>query len=129
MRQARTSFFALNPSLKEKAEIDFWVAKATLKTWNERAADDGESKQSRLDAMKAMEAYHKVYKLRPEAAGLVVQAAYHVFKMRLAGKDHRVARDWAKAAVTAFEKHKASSPVIDAKRCSTAQTSRCSRST
>ncbi|MBK8258579.1 MAG: tetratricopeptide repeat protein [Polyangiaceae bacterium] len=112
MLQARTTFFSLNPPAEQKANVDFLVASADLKTWDERGLDDGANKQARIRAMNTMEAYYNANKANSAATGYVVQAAYHAYKLRLAGKDSK-ARDWAKNTMQAFDKFKASSPIID----------------
>ncbi len=112
MLQARTTFFALNAPPEQKADVDFLVASADLKTWDERGLDDGANKAARLKAMIAMDAYYNANKSNAAATSYVVQAAYHSYKLRLAGKDSK-ARDWAKSTMQAFDKFKASSPIID----------------
>jgi hypothetical protein len=112
MLQARTTFFALNAPPEQKADVDFLVASADLKTWDERGLDDGANKAARLKAMIAMDAYYNANKSNAAATGYVVQAAYHSYKLRLAGKDSK-ARDWAKSTMQAFDKFKASSPIVD----------------
>jgi len=112
MLQARTTFFGLNAPAEQKADVDFLVASADLKTWDERGLDDGANRQARVKAMNTMEAYYNANKANAAATGYVVQAAYHAYKLRLAGKDSK-ARDWAKSTMQAFDKFKGSSPIVD----------------
>ncbi|MEZ4306989.1 MAG: hypothetical protein R3F14_02930 [Polyangiaceae bacterium] len=112
MLQSRTTFFGLNAPADAKAEIDFLVASADLKVWDENGLDDGANKQARIKAMSSMEAYYNANKSNAAATGFVVQAAYHAYKLRTAGKDSK-ARDWAKNTMQAFDKFKSSSPIID----------------
>ncbi len=112
MLQARTTFFALNAPPEQKADVDFLVASADLKTWDERGLDEGSNKQARIKAGNTMEAYYNANKANSAATGYVVQAAYHAYKLRLAGKDTK-ARDWAKNTMQAFDKFKGSSPIVD----------------
>ncbi len=112
MLQARTTFFGLNAPPEQKADVDFLVASADLKTWDERGLDEGSNKQARVKAMNTMEAYYNANKANSAATGYVVQAAYHAYKLRLAGKDSK-ARDWAKNTMQAFDKFKGSSPIVD----------------
>lgn len=112
MLQARTTFFGLSPPAEQKADVDYLVASADLKTWDEHGLDDGANKQARIKAMNTMEAYYSANKANAAATRYVVQAAYHAYKLRLAGKDSK-ARDWAKSTMQAFDKFKASSPIVD----------------
>jgi hypothetical protein len=112
MLQARTTFFGLNAPAEQKADVDFLVASADLKTWDEHGLDEGANKQARIKAMNAMEAYYNANKANAAATRYVVQAAYHGYKLRVAGKDSK-AKDWAKNTMQAFDKFKASSPIVD----------------
>ncbi len=112
MLQSRTTFFALAPPPEQKADVDFLVASADLKVWDERGLDEGANKQARIKAVGAMDAYYNANKGNAAATGYVVQAAYHSYKLRLAGKDSKM-NDWAKSTMQAFDKFKASSPIVD----------------
>ncbi|WP_438032298.1 tetratricopeptide repeat protein [Sorangium sp. So ce204] len=101
MTASRATFMSLNPPPEQKADIDFLVASADLKAWDERGADEGPNRAARTKATQSMEAYYAANKNNPAASGYVVQAAYHASKMRAAGGDPK-ARDWCKNTMTAF---------------------------
>ncbi|WP_438014741.1 hypothetical protein WMF18_28115 [Sorangium sp. So ce315] len=101
MTAARATFMGLNPPPEQKADIDFLVASADLKAWDEQGPDEGPNRAARIKAMQSMEAYHAANKNNPAASAYVVQAAYHASKMRAAAADPR-AREWCKNTMTAF---------------------------
>ncbi|CAN96108.1 hypothetical protein sce5944 [Sorangium cellulosum So ce56] len=101
MTASRATFMSLSPPPEQKADIDFLVASADLKAWDERGADEGPNRAARTKATQSMEAYYAANKNNPAASGYVVQAAYHASKMRAAGGDPK-ARDWCKNTMSAF---------------------------
>lgn len=101
MEAARSTFLSLKPDPEQKADIDFLVASADLKAWDERGLDDGPNRAARLRAQASMELYYSVNKATPAAAPYVVQAAYHAAKLRKAGGDTKH-RDWCKNTISAF---------------------------
>ncbi|WP_437275693.1 hypothetical protein WME90_31190 [Sorangium sp. So ce375] len=107
MTASRATFMSLSPPPEQKADIDFLVASADLKAWDERGADEGPNRAARTKATQSMEAYYAANKSNPAASGYVVQAAYHASKMRAAAGDPK-ARDWCKNTMTAFTSFRSS---------------------
>jgi hypothetical protein len=112
MLASRSTFYALDPPPEKKAEIDYLVASADLKSWDEHGLDEGANRTERLKAMGAMEAYYTANKAKNEAAQFVVMAAYHGAKLRKAGKDPR-APEWCKNTIAAFDKFKTTSKIVE----------------
>ncbi len=108
MSSARTTFLGLKPSAESKADIDYLVASADLKTWDEHAPDEGPNRGERLKAIASMDNFFATNKNNSAASAYVVLAAYHAAKMRKAGRDTKAA-EWCKNTITAFEKYKSSS--------------------
>jgi tetratricopeptide (TPR) repeat protein len=107
MAASRQTFLGLNPPAEQKADIDYLVASADMKGWDERGADEGANKQARTKAMTAMDGYYTANKGNAAASGYVVQAAYNAAKLRTVGKDPR-AKEWCKNTMQAFDKFKSS---------------------
>jgi hypothetical protein len=105
MLASRGTFFSLDAPPEKKAEIDYLVASADLKAWDEHGLDEGANRNERQKAMTAMEAYYNANKSKNEAAAFVVMAAYHSAKLLKAGKDPKAA-DWCKQTIAAFEKYR-----------------------
>jgi tetratricopeptide (TPR) repeat protein len=105
MLAARTTFLGLKPPPEQKADIDFLVASADLKTWDENGPDEGPNRNARVRAMAAMDAYYTANKGNTSAGPFVVQAAYHSAKLRKAGRDPK-ASDWCRNTIVAFERFK-----------------------
>lgn len=103
MEAARRSFMGLKPPADKRAEIDFLAASADLKAWDERGADEGENRASRVRAMKAMEDYYTLNRAKSEANPFAVQAAFQVAKMRMAARDPR-AKEWCRNTIAAFDR-------------------------
>jgi hypothetical protein len=114
MLAARSTFMSLDPPPEKKAEIDYLVASADLKGWDENGLDDGANRGERLKAMAAMDTYYAQNKAKNEAAGFVVMAAYHSAKLRKAGKDSKAA-DWCKSTIGAFEKYRTTARITEGK--------------
>ena len=114
MQAARSTFMSLDPSPEKKAEIDYLVASADLKGWDEHGLDEGANRSERLKAMVAMDAYYALNKAKNEAAGFVVMAAYNSAKLRKAGRDPKAA-DWCKSTIGAFEKYRTTAKMIEGK--------------
>ncbi len=107
MLTARSTFLALKPPAEQKADVDFLVASADLKGWDDNGLDEGANRTARVKAMAAMDAYYTANKNNSAAAGYVVRAAYHAAKLRRAGRDPRAA-EWCKNTIGAFDKWKVS---------------------
>src|SRR5947208_2188006 len=114
MLASRQTFFTLDPPAEQKADIDYLVASADLKTWDEHGPDDGDNRTARNKATQSMEAYYNANKSNGAADKFVVQAAYHSAKMLKSARDPK-ARDWCKKTIGAFEKFRGSSPTADGK--------------
>jgi tetratricopeptide (TPR) repeat protein len=93
---ARQTLYSLNPSVKQKMEIDYLVATADLKRWDENAP---------VKAIGAMEAYYQKNRNTKEAAPYLVRAAYASSKMHRIGKDGK-AKDWCSNTMKAFDAFK-----------------------
>lgn len=109
---SRQTFMSLEPPAEKKAEIDYLVASADLKSWDEHGLDEGGNRGERLKAISAMDAYYSQNKNKNEAAAFNVMAAYHSAKLRKAGKDPK-AGDWCKSTITAFEKYRGTAKMVD----------------
>ena len=114
MLAARTTIMTLNPSAEQKADLDFLVASADLKTWDENGPDEGANRGARVRAGEQMEVYYSINKNNTAAAPYVVQAAYHASKLRRAGRDAQY-REWCKRTTQAFTTFKNSAPIVDGK--------------
>lgn len=114
MTSSRATFLALDPPSEKKAEIDYLVATADLKTWDENGPDEGANHTARLKAINAMDAYYGANKNNTAAAAFVVEAAFHAAKARQSGKDPK-ADDWCKNTIGAFEKFRGTAPFTDGK--------------
>jgi outer membrane protein assembly factor BamD (BamD/ComL family) len=110
MVSSRGTFIALKPSAEQKADIDYLVATADMKTWDEKGSDDGVNHQARVKAIGSLESYFNANKGTPQASGYTVQAAYNVSKMLRAGRDVGKSLDWCKSTIQAFERYKQSAP-------------------
>src|SRR5262249_31969682 len=55
MVSSRATFLSLNPPAEQKADIDYLVASADLKAWDEKGSDDGPNRAARNKAVVAME--------------------------------------------------------------------------
>jgi tetratricopeptide (TPR) repeat protein len=106
MLAARTNFLGLKPPAEQKADIDFLVASADLKAWDEKGPDEGANRTARMKALTAMDAYYAANKGNSAANGYVVRAAYQSARLRRAGRDTKAA-DWCKSTISAFDKYKA----------------------
>ncbi|MFS8066096.1 MAG: tetratricopeptide repeat protein, partial [Byssovorax sp.] len=114
MTSSRATFLALDPPAEKKAEIDYLVATADLKAWDENGPDEGANHTARLKAVAAMDAYYGANKNNTAAGAFVVEAAYHTAKARKAGKDPK-AEESCRNTVTAFEKFRGTAPIVDGK--------------
>jgi hypothetical protein len=114
MLASRSTFFSLDAPPEKRAEVDYLVASADLKSWDEHGPDDGANRTERLKAIAAMDAYYAQNKAKNEAAAFVVSAAYHSAKLRKAGKDSKAA-DWCKSTISAFEKFRTTAKMVDGK--------------
>ncbi len=112
MISSRTNFLSLNPPAEKKAEIDYLVASADLKTWDEHGPDEGANHSARVRAVASMDGYFNANKGNTAASAYVVEAAYHAAKLRKAGRDGK-AVEWCKNTITAFEKFRSGAPIIE----------------
>jgi hypothetical protein len=115
MLASRQTFFGLNPPPEQKADIDFLVASADLKGWDENGPDAGANRTARQKAQASMDDYYNKNKNNGAAAAYTVQAAYHSAKLRAAGKDPG-AKEWCKNTTGAFDKFKASPATTEGKK-------------
>lgn len=108
MIASRSNFLGLDPPPEQKADIDFLVASADLKTWDEHGLDEGPNRTARLKAIASMEGYYNANRANPSATAYLIQAAYHAAKLRAAGGDasKKSARDWCKKTTNAWSAFK-----------------------
>jgi hypothetical protein len=114
MTASRSTFMGLNPPPEQKADIDFLVASADYKAWDEHGPDEGANHSARLKAVGTMDAYYTNSRNNLAANAYVVQAAYNSAKLRRAGRDPK-ADEWCKATIGAFERFRGTAPVVDGK--------------
>ncbi len=112
MNRTRDKYRQLGASQKELAEADFVVATSDLKRWDEFSPDEGANQDARKRAQKAMSDYYDAEKNRDVSAQYVVQAAYHVAKMKKAASAGDT-NDWWKNTVNAFQRYKRGAPAKD----------------
>jgi len=112
MSRTRDKYRQLGASQKELAEADFVVATSDLKRWDEFSPDEGANQEARKRAQKAMFDYYDAEKNRDVSTQFVVQAAYHVAKMKKASGAGDT-NEWWKNTVTAFQRYKRGAPVKD----------------
>jgi tetratricopeptide (TPR) repeat protein/outer membrane protein assembly factor BamD (BamD/ComL family) len=112
MTASRATFMSLKPPPEQKADIDYLVASADLKTWDEHGPDEGANRNARLKAVTAMEAYHGANRNNAAANAYVVQSAYYSAKLRKAGRDPK-AVNWCRTTITDFERFRGASPTAD----------------
>ena len=112
MNRLRDKYRQLGASQRELAEADFVVATADLKRWDEFSPDEGANQEARKRAQKSMMDYYDAEKGRDVSTQFVVQAAYHVAKMKKAASASDT-NDWWKNTMTAFQRYKRSAPVKD----------------
>jgi hypothetical protein len=86
-------------------EIDYLVATADLKRWDENGADDGANRTARTKAMAAMESYYTKNRNTKEASQYLVRSAYFAAKMHRIAKDGK-AKDWCTNTTKSFESFK-----------------------
>lgn len=103
---SRQTLYENKPSIEQKMEIDYLVAEADLKRWDENGADEGGNRQARLKAATAMEAYYQKNKNVREASQFLVNASYNAQKAHRAGKDTNKANVWCGNTMRAFESFK-----------------------
>jgi len=108
----RATLLRLDAPADQRAEIDYQVADAALRGWDERGLDEGPNRAARLEATAAMDAYHAANKGNAAAAIYTVRAAYHAAMLRRAGKDPRAAES-CRDAVSAFDRLRAASRVLE----------------
>lgn len=108
MISSRQTFMELSPPAEQKADIDFLVASADLKAWDETGPDEGANHGARLKALSAMQGYYSGNKGNTAAAQFVVQAAYQSSKLYKAGRDGAKRKEWCKTTREAFERYRSS---------------------
>ncbi len=111
---ARATLLGLDPPADQRAEIDYQVAVAALRGWDEQGPDEGPNRAARLEATAAMDAYHAANKGNAAAAVYTVRVAHHAATLRRAGRDPRAA-EWCRNTVAAFDRLRAASPVVEGK--------------
>lgn len=112
MNRTRDKYRQLGASQKEIAEADFVVATSDLKRWDEFSPDEGANQDARKRAQKAMSDYYDAEKGRAASTQFVVQAAYHMAKMKKASGAGDT-NDWWKNTIAAFQRYKRGAPVKD----------------
>ena len=115
MISTRQAFMELQPPAEQKADIDFLVASADLKAWDETGPDDGANQVARVKALGAMQGYYTANKANSAASQFVVQAAYHAAKLFKAGRDANKNKDWCKNTRDAFDRHRTTVGLQDGK--------------
>jgi len=120
MIASRNAFLNLDAPVEQKAEIDYIVASADLKSWDEKGLDEGANKAARVKAMDAMEDYYEMNRLTPAATPFLVQAAFHAAKMRKAASDPK-SFEWCRNTISAFDKFKAFAAMDNKKALGTMQ--------
>lgn len=107
MQSTRATFFdkELDAPADQKADIDYLIASADLKAWDEHGADEGANRTAREKAIGSMEGYFNANKGNAAAAQYLVDAAYHAAKMLKAGGEGK-AGEWCKNTMGAFDKYK-----------------------
>ncbi len=114
LEAARNTLVGLDAPARERAEIDYQVALAALRGWDEHGPDEGENRAARLQAIAAMDAYHAASKGNAAAAAYAVRAAHHGATLRRAGNDPRAA-EWCRNTLAAFERLREASRVVEGK--------------
>ncbi|MBW2526905.1 MAG: tetratricopeptide repeat protein, partial [Deltaproteobacteria bacterium] len=109
LRSARNTFFSLAPPAEQKAEVDWLVASADLKRWDERGIDRGANRNARMRATQAMDRYYRANQTNTAASPYTVQAAYHASQLRRKGGD-AAHRSWCDKSISAFETFKRNAP-------------------
>lgn len=112
MDAARTRLHGLGASAQEKAEADFLVADSEFKMWNPRGGNDGPNRLARTRAIQALTRFYDSNRTSSAASRYVVEAAYKIAVLRRAAGE-RVAADWWRNTIAAFERYKAAAPVVD----------------
>jgi outer membrane protein assembly factor BamD (BamD/ComL family) len=105
--QARQAFFKLNPPAEQRAEVDWLIAEADLKQWDERGPNNGTNAQARTRATASMDGYYRKFQNDRSANAYTVQAAYYAAKTRRLSNDPTHKR-WCDNTITAFDSYKAS---------------------
>ncbi len=108
--EARTR--ALGASPAEAAEAQYLRATADLKGWDEYSPDEGGNREARRRAERAMLDFYEGARGREASAQFVVQAAYHVAKMKRAS-GATDADLWWKNTVEAFARYRRGAPAVE----------------
>jgi len=100
-------FFDMKPAppKAEKAELEWLIAEADVKEWDERSPDRGDNKAARARATGTMDGFYRKWSSESVASKYSVQAAYWSAKLRRAGKDAQY-KKWCKQTRDAFDKYK-----------------------
>jgi tetratricopeptide (TPR) repeat protein len=109
MQAARQVLYGLSPSVEQKMRVDYLVAEADLKQWNESGPDEGANRSARQRATAAMETYYQRNRTERAAAPFVVQAAYNASKLHRAGRSSK-ASEWCSNTTKAFDEYKSAKP-------------------
>jgi hypothetical protein len=105
----RKRFFQMNPPREQQAEIEWLLAQADVKSWDERAPDRDANKAARTKAIATLDGYYNKWALDPAGYGFAVQAAGLDAKLRRAGSDPK-ALDWCDNTVRMFELYRNVAP-------------------
>lgn len=115
MLDAQKTLYALEPPASEKAEIDYLVAQADLKRWDENGKNEGANKSAREKASASMEGYYNKNKGNADAAEYVIEAAYNTSKLKRAASDKSGENTWCQNTIKSFDPYKAKSTGADGK--------------
>jgi hypothetical protein len=112
MARSRGRLAGLGASAEELAEADYVIASAPLGKWDERSPQEGSNRQARLAAEHALENYYLKHQRQPSAAKFVVQAAYHIARIKRAQRSPDTNKWWTRT-IDSFERYKAAAPRKD----------------
>ncbi len=95
---------SLTPPIEEVVQTQWRVVSATLAAWpGARSPDRGRHAAARLAALRALKRFYRRYQGKPAAGRQLVEAAYHLARVRRAGNKPAAARRWCNKAVKAFD--------------------------
>ena len=114
MMASYRTFVKMNAPADDKANADYLVAGFDYQQWNPNGADTGANRQTRAQAEAALTAYFQANQRNAGAGKFLVEAAYHVAKMKKAGGDGGY-HAWFKNTISSWENYKRGAPVKDGK--------------
>lgn len=112
MARSRSRLNGLGATAEELAEADYVIASAPLAKWDERSPQEGSNRQARVAAETALENYYTRHQKQPAAAKFVVQAAYHMARIKRAVRSADTNKWWTRT-IESFERYKAAAPRKD----------------